>query len=59
MKLLASLCVCHGVAMRDKQELIYKHLLDCSEILVQTSLHSTIYWYVNCMGMYGHTHTLS
>ena len=43
MKLLSSLCVCHGVAMRDKQRLIYKHLLNCSELLVQTSQHPKVY----------------
>ncbi len=43
MKLLSSLCVCHGVAMRDKQRLIYKHLLNCSELLVQTSQHPKVH----------------
>ena len=47
MKLLSSLCVCHGVAMRDKQRLIYKHLLNCSELLVQTSQHPKVHRYVD------------
>lgn len=45
MKLLSSLCVCHGVAMRDKQRLIYKHLLNCNELLVQTSHHAKVHRY--------------
>ena len=43
MKLLSSLCVCHGVAMRDKQRLIFKHLLSCNELLVQTSHHAKVH----------------
>ena len=44
MKLISSFCVCHGVAMRDKQRLIYKHLLSCRDLLLQTSLHDQVYW---------------
>lgn len=43
MKLLSSLCVCHGVAMRDKQRLIFEHLLKCNELLVQTSHHAKVH----------------
>ena len=44
MKLLSSLCVCSDVAMRDKQRLIYQHLVDCRDLLIQTSLHDYIHW---------------
>lgn len=44
MKLLSSLCVCQGVAMRDKQRLIYHHLLTCRDLLLQTSLHDCVRW---------------
>ena len=57
IRLLSALCVCSEVAMRDKQRLIYKHLLDCRDLLIQTSLHDHIHWYTcTCTYMYIHVY---
>ena len=43
MRLLSSLCVCRGVAMRDKQRHIFKHLLACKDLLLHTSLKDRVH----------------
>ena len=43
MKLLGSLCVCQGVAMRDQQHQICQHLMQSRELLLHTSLQPKVY----------------
>lgn len=45
MRLLSLLCVSQGVAMREKQRQVYKHLIGCRDLLLQTSLKDRVYRY--------------
>ena len=46
MQLLGVLCVCQGVAIREKQHLVCQHLLQSRHLFLHTTLHHQIHWSV-------------